>query len=173
MRPSYSRLLDHEFVLPVVGAEQREVLVDMLMTRGIRADRDEARWESLLERSGLKIAEHTQGEDGIHGDECQRKRAKIRRNLTGTACDGILRRKGRVLHAVHAIGQYSASAQIASHIMNSRSPSAFAKTIATSLQVFRSTTRRLWVFCEHESLSVSGSLSVAAGCDTSTQRLLS
>ncbi|KIW72672.1 hypothetical protein PV04_00850 [Phialophora macrospora] len=55
MAPGYSRLLIHEFVLPVVGAEQREVLFDILMMCLTGMERDETQWESLLERSGLRI----------------------------------------------------------------------------------------------------------------------
>jgi hypothetical protein len=54
MHPGYSRLLIHEFVLPVVGAEQREVLFDILMLCLSGAERDVAQWESLLEESGLR-----------------------------------------------------------------------------------------------------------------------
>lgn len=55
MKPGYSRVLIHEFVLPVVGAEQREVLFDILMMCLTGAERDEAQWETLLARSGLRI----------------------------------------------------------------------------------------------------------------------
>ena len=55
MKPGYSRLLIHEFALPVMGAEQREVLFDILMMCITGTERDEAQWETLLARSGLKI----------------------------------------------------------------------------------------------------------------------
>ncbi len=55
LKLGYSRILIHEFVLPVVGAEQREVLFDILMMCVTGLERDEAQWETLLERSGLRI----------------------------------------------------------------------------------------------------------------------
>jgi hypothetical protein len=55
MKPGYSRLLIHEFVLPVVGAEQREVLFDLLMMCLTGAERDEAQWEHLMGKAGFKI----------------------------------------------------------------------------------------------------------------------
>jgi hypothetical protein len=55
MKPGYSRVLIHEFALPVVGAEQREVLFDILMMCLTGSERDEAQWEALLAQSGLKI----------------------------------------------------------------------------------------------------------------------
>jgi hypothetical protein len=55
MTPGYSRVLIHEFVLPVVGAEQREVLYDILMMCLTGMERDETQWQGLLERSGLRI----------------------------------------------------------------------------------------------------------------------
>ena len=55
MKPGFSRLLICEFVLPVVGAQQREVLFDILMMCLTGAERDEAQWEALLARCGLKI----------------------------------------------------------------------------------------------------------------------
>jgi hypothetical protein len=56
MKPGYSRLLIHEFVLPVVGAEQREVLFDVLMMCLTGVERDELQWENLLGKAGFKIA---------------------------------------------------------------------------------------------------------------------
>ncbi|KAJ9601873.1 hypothetical protein H2200_013622 [Cladophialophora chaetospira] len=55
MKPGYSRVLIHEFVLPVVGAQQREVLFDILMMCLTGSERDEEQWETLLQRSGLRI----------------------------------------------------------------------------------------------------------------------
>ena len=67
MRPGFSKVLIHEFVLPVMNAEPREVLFDMLMMCLTGLERDEKQWEALLGRSGLRIVKVWRAKAGHMG----------------------------------------------------------------------------------------------------------
>ena len=67
MKPGFSKVLIHEFVLPVKDAEAREVLFDMLMMCLSGAERDEKQWEALLSRSGLRIVKIWRAQVGHMG----------------------------------------------------------------------------------------------------------
>lgn len=56
MKKGYSKLLLYEIVLPATGAQQLQVVIDIVMMSVLSSNqRTEASWRALLERAGLKI----------------------------------------------------------------------------------------------------------------------